>query len=101
MDLCNNSTFTEGKKLKKEGQICELSREICVESLMKEVSRIEPPFDFKVLKKYSNFHQKWKRFMEKEGLHSNRKEKKTKKIFPTVTGLEPAIPRSEVWCLIH
>ena len=81
MDLCNNSTFTEGKKLKKEGQICELSREICVESLMKEVSRIEPPFDFKVLKKYSNFHQKWKRFMEKEGLHSNMKEKMRKRFF--------------------
>ena len=22
-------------------------------------------------------------------------------IVPTMTGLEPAIPRSEVWCLIH
>ena len=52
MDLCNNSTFTEGKKTEKEGQICELSREICVESLMKEFSRrIEPYFDFKGLKK--------------------------------------------------
>ncbi len=33
------------------------------------------------------------------------KTNKKKYVFPqkstTVTGLEPAIPRSEVWCLIH
>ena len=28
-------------------------------------------------------------------------EKSLKNTFTIVTGLEPAIPRSEVWCLIH
>ena len=32
---------------------------------------------------------------------AKRKSTVTKKMDSTVTGLEPAIPRSEVWCLIH
>ena len=38
---------------------------------------------------------------QEENHRYQEKFKKKKSYTPTVTGLEPAIPRSEVWCLIH
>ena len=53
------------------------------------------------------WYQKFKTYLYVFSIKFETKTKtnKTKYVFPkkstTVTGLEPAIPRSEVWCLIH